>query len=397
MSNWLSSITDHVNQLTHRLHGLLAPPGATCLTCGTRAILSPIYPGICPRCVQQIPWIRSIRCLRCGRGIGCPDCVRPHMQNRSFICNRSAVQYNALMKEWIGMYKFRGHERYAPLLTALTVQAFQAMSEELNPVVAKETLTPVAHPATPAQYHVDANSHPPGSSASTNALIHRPNGSVTTPAPVHLPAAQPPLHIQAQHNSHSSDAYYTHVHPGAATRSRQSLLQNNKPRWRPDAVTYVPVSDERLAERGFNQAERLAAGLAAAVRLPVVDLLQRRINTTKQSFKTRGERIQTMQDAFAMQPDGLELIHDLYQANSQFTQKEMHSQPATNSYAIGEGVSSHFRPAPQSGHIPPLRLLLIDDIYTTGSTLDACGQMILNAGYSINLPIEIYTLTLARS
>lgn len=396
MSNWLSSITDHVHQLTHRLHGLLAPPGATCLTCGTRAILSPIYPGICPRCVQQIPWIRSIRCLRCGRGIGCPDCVRPHMQNRSFICNRSAVQYNALMKEWIGMYKFRGHERYAPLLTALTVQAFQAMSEELNPVLAKETLAPLAYPATPAQYQVAANSHPPGSSASTNALVHRPNGRVTTPAPVHLPTALAPVHIQAQPNNHSSDAYYTHAHPGAATRNRQSLLQNNKPRWRPDAVTYVPVSNERLAERGFNQAERLAAGLAAAVRLPVVDLLQRRINTTKQSFKTRGERIQTMQDAFAMQPDGLELIYDLYQANSQFAQKEMHSQPA-NSSTIGQGASSNFRPTKQGWEIGPLRLLMLDDIYTTGSTLDACGQVILNAGYSINLPIEIYTLTLARS
>jgi predicted amidophosphoribosyltransferase len=300
------------------------------------------------------------------------------------------------MKEWIGMYKFRGHERYAPLLTALIIQAFQAMSEELNPVLAKETLAPVAHPATPAQYQVAANSHPPGSSASTNALVHRPDGRVTTPAPVHLPTAQPPLHIQAQPNSHSSDAYYTHAHPGAATLSRQSLLQNNKPRWRPDAVTYVPVSDERLAERGFNQAERLAAGLAAAVRLPVVDLLQRRINTTKQSFKTRGERIQTMQDAFALQPGGLELMLDLYQANSQFAHKDMHSQPA-NSYTIGQGASSNFKPTTQGWQIAPLRLLLIDDIYTTGSTLNACGQVILNAGYSINIPIEIYTLTLARS
>ncbi|NEU62438.1 ComF family protein [Paenibacillus sp. ALJ109b] len=295
------------------------------------------------------------------------------------------------------MYKFRGHERYAPLLTALIIQAFQAMIEELNPVLAKETLAPVAHPATPAQYWLDANSHPPGSSASTNAFFHQPSGRVTAHAPVHLPAALAPVHIHAHHNSHSSDAYYTHAHPGAATRSRQSLLQNNKPRWRPDAVTYVPVSDERLAERGFNQAERLATGLAAAVRLPVVDLLQRRINTTKQSFKTRGERIQTMQDAFAIQPSGMETMFDLYQANSQFAHKDMHSQPATNSYAIGEGVSSHFRSTPQGWQVAPLRLLLIDDIYTTGSTLDACGQVTLNAGYSINIPIEIYTLTLARS
>jgi len=301
------------------------------------------------------------------------------------------------MKEWIGMYKFRGHERYAPLLTALMIQAFKAMSEELNPVLAKETLAPVAHPATPAQYHVDAGSHPHGSSASTNALVHQPNGRVTTPAPVHSHAVFAPAHTLAQHNSHSSDAYYTHAHPGAARRNRQSLLQNNKQRWRPDAVTYVPVSDERLAERGFNQAERLAAGLAAAVRLPVVDLLQRRINTTKQSFKTRGERIQSMHDAFALQQGGMEIMFQLYESNPELAHKDTHSQPTINSYAIGKGVSSLISSTPQGWQVAPLRLLMIDDIYTTGSTLDACGQVILNAGYSMNIPIEIYTLTLARS
>jgi predicted amidophosphoribosyltransferase len=161
-------------------------------------------------------------------------------------------------------------------------------------------------------------------------------------------------------------------------------------------VTYVPVSNERLAERGFNQAERLATGLAAACRLPVVDLLQRRINTTKQSFKTRGERIQTMQDAFSMQPDGTEIMADHYRASNETMPKNMHLQPA-NSYTIRKEASSHITPTAQCWQIAPLRLLMIDDIYTTGSTLDACGQVILNAGYSMNLPIEIYTLTLARS
>lgn len=298
MFNWLSNITDHAQHLTQRLHHLLVPPGATCLTCGTRAILSSLYPGICLRCVKQIPWIRPIRCLRCGRGVGCPDCARPHMQNRSFILNRSAVQYNPLMKEWIGMYKFRGHERYAPLLTALLIQAFQAMREEQNSALAKKTPAPAAHLATPAQ--------------------------------------------------------------------------QTKPQWRPAAVTYVPVSSERLAERGFNQAERLAAGLATACRLPVVDLLQRQINTTKQSFKSRGERIETMKNAFSINPDGMHLIEELYR-KSHLTAKK--------------GIT----------HAKPIQILLIDDIYTTGSTLDACGQAILNAGFSMEIPVEIHTLTLARS
>ncbi|WP_152532724.1 MULTISPECIES: ComF family protein [unclassified Paenibacillus] len=308
------------------------------------------------------------------------------------------------------MYKFRGHERYAPLLTSLLIQAFQAMSEELNPVLAKEPLAPAARPATPAQSHMDASSHPCNSGALTNALVHRPGGgdvnnnspvhrlgsrqSISTP--VHSPNLFAPVHIHAQLNSQSPYASYTHAHPGAARRNRQSLLQNNKPRWRPDVVTYVPVSNERLAERGFNQAERLASGLAAACRLPVVDLLQRRINTTKQSFKTRGERIQTMQDAFSMQPGGTEIMVDLYRASNENMPKNMHLQPA-NSYTIGKGISSHITSTTQDWPLTPLRLLLIDDIYTTGSTLDACGQVILKAGFSMNLPIEIYTLTLARS
>ncbi|APO47965.1 hypothetical protein BS614_00035 [Paenibacillus xylanexedens] len=220
------------------------------------------------------------------------------MQNRSFIANRSAVQYNALMREWIGMYKFRGHERYAPLLTALLIQAFQAMSEERNSALAKEPLAPVAHSATHAQ--------------------------------------------------------------------------QTKPQWRPDAVTYVPVSSERLAERGFNQAERLAAGLATACRLPIVDLLQRQINTTKQSFKSRGERIETMKNAFSINPDGTKLIEELYR-------------------------KSHLPTHMGISHAKPIQILLIDDIYTTGSTLDACGWIILNTCFAMKIPVEIYTLTLARS
>lgn len=344
MLNRLNDIIDFVHQLTHRIHNLFAPPGATCLTCGTRAVLSPTYPGICTRCAQQIPWIRSIRCLRCGRAIGCPDCIRPHMNNRSFICNRSAVQYNVLMKEWIGMYKFRGHERYAPLLTSILIQAFQAMSEELSLVAAKETQASVVYSATSASPPVDASLHPPSPRASTHARV--------------------------QHsNAHASTA--VRANPQAATRQPMPLLPSPKPRWRPDAVTYVPVSNERLAERGFNQAERLATGLVAACRLPVIDLLQRRINTTKQSFKTRGERIETMKEAFSISAGVMDILRDLY---------------------IRKAGSNSTRE-----HSCPLQLLLIDDIYTTGSTLDACGRVILNAAVTDDIPVEIYTLTLARS
>ncbi len=368
MPYWLDAITEHLQPLTRQLHHLLAPPGATCLTCNTRALLSSTYPGICLKCVERIPWIRSIRCPRCGRGMGCPDCARPHMQNRSFTCNRSAVQYNELMKDWIGMYKFRGHQRYAPLLTSLLVQAFQAMSEEMTAALAKEPLASVAHAATFAQNQVDAYPHPP------------------------RPRVPHEGHTQ-QNRSHTS----TDVRANPATGYPLSLLQSSKPRWRPDAVTYVPVSAERLAERGFNQAERLAAGLAAATRLPLVDLLQRQINTTKQSFKTRGERIQTMQDAFAIQSNGVELLLSLKEA-AHFDSQGKSFQGSTVYYSENIQHSTHQPSMNLTTNLrQPLRLLLVDDIYTTGSTLDACGHVILENGYELNTPVEIYALTLARS
>lgn len=308
------------------------------------------------------------------------------------------------------MYKFRGHARYAPLLTSLLIQAFQAMSEELNPVLAKETLAPVAHPATPARKQVDANAHPPDSCALTNAHV-QPLGShastyahvqpsavpATTLASFNQPGADACIHAPTQ--PHGMPAFnYAQPHLEATTHRLKSLPQHTKPRWRPDAVTYVPVSDERLAERGFNQAEQLAAGLATACRLPIVDLLQRRINTTKQSFKTRGERIQTMQDAFAMQPGAMELMIDLYRTSELPRHRSMHHQLHTaGSYLRGARNAFYLTSVTAHPQVAPLRLLLIDDIYTTGSTLDACGRVILNAGLSNGIPIEVYTLTLARS
>ncbi|MGE5702157.1 MAG: ComF family protein, partial [Clostridia bacterium] len=67
-------------------------------------------------------------------------------------------------------------------------------------------------------------------------------------------------------------------------------------------ITFVPIHEARLRERGFNQAELLATRLGALVKLPVEALLMRIRDTDKQSKQAgRHARLASMKDAFALQ------------------------------------------------------------------------------------------------
>ncbi|WP_339205365.1 ComF family protein [Paenibacillus sp. FSL K6-3182] len=130
-----------------------------------------------------------------------------------------------------------------------------------------------------------------------------------------------------------------------------------------DAVTYVPVSEERAADRGFNQAEQLASHIARRFQLPLMELLIRSRHSEKQSFKTRSERMRDTQSLFEVNTNNLSLLAS-----------ESHSKKHLNDRAI--------------------RILLIDDIYTTGSTAEACSKALHRY---VELPLDIYILTWARS
>ena len=107
-----------------------------------------------------------------------------------------------------------------------------------------------------------------------------------------------------------------------------------------DYIAPIPLSDERLYERGFNQAEAIikSAGLEPTHLLS-------RVHTEKQSKKSRSERIH-LQQVFKLDTD-LDL----------------------NSKTI----------------------LLIDDIYTTGSTLRHAAKILKENGAA-----KVYSFTLAR-
>jgi ComF family protein len=82
------------------------------------------------------------------------------------------------------------------------------------------------------------------------------------------------------------------------------------------ALTFVPLHPQRHRERGFNQAERLAAELSRALRVPLLSGLTRVRATPAQVGLSQAERQANLAGAFrwtAAQPpaDGLGLVDDV--------------------------------------------------------------------------------------
>ncbi|HOC56853.1 MAG TPA: ComF family protein [Verrucomicrobiota bacterium] len=115
----------------------------------------------------------------------------------------------------------------------------------------------------------------------------------------------------------------------------------------PDIIVPVPLHPTKRREREFNQAERLAKRLGAAMRIPVNKRLLRRVLPTRtQTQLSRQERLANVLNAFAAR-DGVELN--------------------------GE------------------RVVLLDDVFTTGATTNACAKALIGAGAG-----EVWVWTVAR-
>lgn len=109
-------------------------------------------------------------------------------------------------------------------------------------------------------------------------------------------------------------------------------------------VTWIPLSRRRRARRGFDQAELLARAFATHRGVRAVPLLARVRDATPQARRRGAERRTALRGSFALT-----------------------------------------RPAPP-------RVLLIDDVMTTGSTAVACAGALVGGGAE-----EVVLLTAARS
>lgn len=104
---------------------------------------------------------------------------------------------------------------------------------------------------------------------------------------------------------------------------------------RPCAIVPIPLHRARLRRRGYDQALELARPLARALQLPLhADLLQRRKATTAQSRLDADARQRNLQGAFSV----------------------------------------------TAGRTPPAHVVLVDDVMTTGATLEAAALALHGAG-----------------
>ena len=115
-----------------------------------------------------------------------------------------------------------------------------------------------------------------------------------------------------------------------------------------DLIVPVPMYSKNQIKRGYNQAQVMAARLAARNNLPCAsELLVRLKKTAPMKGLGAVERYENLKNVFAVS--------------------------SKNHYTIAGK-----------------RILLVDDIYTTGSTLDACSKVLKAAGAA-----EVYVLTFA--
>jgi competence protein ComFC len=115
-----------------------------------------------------------------------------------------------------------------------------------------------------------------------------------------------------------------------------------------DIIVPVPLHRQRSSERGFNQVDLVGRPLSKILGLPYKPILLMRSKPRPEKHLLRSEeRWEAVRGAFAMR---------------------------------------------KGGRVDNLRILLLDDVMTTGATLDACSRALRGAGAK-----HVLGLTVARA
>lgn len=134
---------------------------------------------------------------------------------------------------------------------------------------------------------------------------------------------------------YENNRFLSHFFTGEIIKHHRILLQ----KWHPDAIIPIPIHKNKYKKRGYNQAELLAKDLSVLLNLSYYpNILIRSVDTLPQKQFNPQARLNNLQKAFSLNPRYQKLL---------------------------ESFSS---------------VLLIDDIYTTGATMEACTRILLEGG-----------------
>lgn len=103
----------------------------------------------------------------------------------------------------------------------------------------------------------------------------------------------------------------------------------------PDIITYVPMTDKSQRKRGYNQSKLLALELSKRVNVEVVDCVIKIKETKRQAKLNKSQRIKNLQGAFKV---------------------------------------------PNKNLVKGKRVLLVDDVLTTGTTVNTVCEKLIKAG-----------------
>ena len=133
----------------------------------------------------------------------------------------------------------------------------------------------------------------------------------------------------------------------------------------------VPLHLKRLRSRGYNQAGAIAEALARRAGLPVADCLARTGPALTQVGRHRAERCAGPAGAIELRGAG------------------------ARGYGAGHGGAAGLLEPPAGPPPVPERVMLVDDVVTTGATLAACGAALVAAG-ALEVDAVVFARTLGR-
>jgi predicted amidophosphoribosyltransferase len=320
------------------LIALLAPPG--CVGCG-RA-LAGADARLCPECVRALPWLRR-GCPRCGlpkhRGRRCPAA------HAAFPRSWAPMAYQGVARRLVAALKFRG---------ALPVADVMAAHMAANlPSDLRGRLAPRGEPAAPRVAAVGGG--PAG------ARVAAVGGGRAAPREAAVGGGPAGARVAAAGGGRAAPREA--AVGGGPAGAREAAAASGGPAAAPEAAARrdlaeareagagegvalvpVPAAPVRRRGRGFDPAHVLTVALARRLDQPVADCLVRRDRAARQVGASRRER----------RAPGRLVIH-----------------------VRGS---------------PPALAILVDDVHTTGATLDASARALAAAGTRV-----VAAITYART